>query len=64
MDVLKFAQNAMKSVMNGGGAEQPEWLRRAVAERLKARDGDAAQPAGDSAPDAAGDGAKGGAKEA
>jgi hypothetical protein len=54
MDLQKFTQAAAKSVLDKGGAEQPEWLRIAIAERLKAREaaaGDAeAAPGGDAAP--------------
>jgi len=60
MDLLKFAQNAMKSVMNGGGTEQPEWLRRAVAERLKAREGEASPGEGAGEGDRPKDGRSGG----
>jgi hypothetical protein len=44
MDLQKFTQAAAKSVLDKGGAEQPEWLRIAIAERLKAREAAAAGP--------------------
>jgi hypothetical protein len=44
MDLQKFTAAAAKSVLDQGGAEQPEWLRIAIAERLKAREA-AAEPA-------------------
>jgi hypothetical protein len=48
MDLQKFTQAAAKSVLDKGGAEQPEWLRIAIAERLKARE--AAAGASEAAP--------------
>jgi hypothetical protein len=59
MDLRKFTQAAARSVLDQGGAEQPEWLRIAIAERLKAREAAAAGPDGTAdeapaAPDASG----------
>jgi hypothetical protein len=52
MDLEAFMRRACADVLNGGGAEQPEWLRLAIAERLKAREeaarsAEAAPPPGD-----------------
>lgn len=44
MDLQKFAAAAARSVLDQGGTEQPEWLRLAIAERLKAREAEAEAP--------------------